>query len=147
MEYKVEKIREFQPWSLNNTKHICTFTKDMSESGYIVLYDNDVPDELSMIGLYHTIYDSLLVWGGLDIQMYIQKGLMSSDNTSLIVDSKDTLLERHWIKLTEEQINELKYSKHFIILEYKLVKRYEKGKLWRIFNKKYTDLVFNYSFY
>lgn len=144
-------IREFEPWSINNTKH-ALFMNPKFNKGYIVLTSKEPIDELSVYGLFHLIESRLYTYQGLDITMYLHSAHFSH-NQKLYIHGDNTIHKYEngrcidYIDLNEAQIKECESAVNILVLEYETFERYNQSKLWRLFNKRYQDVVCNYSFY
>lgn len=76
------KIREYQGWSLNNTKNMINY---YDLDGVIVLVSDKEINEVESIVLEKIVRDNAMIWEGLNITINIFKGKYEKETDSIII--------------------------------------------------------------
>ena len=134
------RIQEYENWSINNIGNCIDFTCGIGK-GIIVLVSDKEINELEILGLQCIVQGKAEIYKGLDLNIDIVEGEYSKSNdTILSYESFHNIFEASSNLLSFQNKDLLNNSKDIICIFYELLPRYNKSKLWKIFNKRYYHI-------
>lgn len=136
------KFLEFEPFSINNIKNRL-FIDPKVDSGQIIFWSRNDIDELHLYGLYYLIDDCMRKYQGLDMTINIQKGYINKTNATVKIYDKNVIVD-NTVDICEFNLDEVRNGQTCVVIEYRLTRRYDKSNWWRLLNKRYQDIGYNY---